>query len=63
MDANKQEILLHKIATLGAESGTCFVKLLPDGVVGRDGKSYVRLVALDPKMCEIETLPSDMSMW
>ena len=59
-DANKQEILLHKIATLGAESGTCFVKLLPDGIRGRDGNLYVRLVALDPKMCEIETLPSDI---
>lgn len=59
-DANKQEILLHKIALLGAEDGTCYVKLDPGGIVGRDGETYTRLVPQDPKMVTIKTKPDDI---
>ncbi len=59
-DANKQEILLHKIALLGAEDGTWYVKMVPDGIVGRDGKTYTRLVPQDPKMVTIKTKPDDI---
>lgn len=59
-DANKKAILLNKLATLGAEDGTCYAKLLPDGIVGRDGKKYTRIVPQDPKLVEIFTKPDDI---
>lgn len=59
-DANKEQILLHKLGVLGAESGTCFVKMIPDGVRGKDGKMYVRLVAIDPKIISTHTNPDDI---
>lgn len=59
-DANKQEILLHKLATLGAESGTCYVKIVPGGVYGLDGELYPRLVALDPLWVTMDTAAEDI---
>ena len=59
-DANKKNILLQKLAMFGAESGTCFVKLIPDGVIGRDGQKYTRLVPQDPKLVSVYTKPDDI---
>lgn len=59
-DANKKKILLQKLATFGAESGTCFTKLIPDGVIGRDGQTYTRLVPQDPKLVSVYTKPDDI---
>jgi hypothetical protein len=59
-DANKKKILLQKLATFGAESGTCFVKLIPDGIIGRDGQTYTRLVPQDPKLVSVYTKQDDI---
>jgi hypothetical protein len=32
MDANKQQILFHKLAILGSEQGTCYLKIIPDSL-------------------------------
>ena len=59
-DANKKEILLHNVATFGSTDGTCFVKIIPDGVVGKDGKLYPRLQNQDPKQIKIYTKHNDI---
>lgn len=59
-DANKRNILLQKLAMFGSESGTCYVKLIPDGVIGRDGQKYTRIVPQDPKLVSIVTKPDDI---
>jgi hypothetical protein len=59
-DANKKSIILQKLATLGAESGTPYVKFIPDGIIGRDGNQYTRLIPQDPKNIEIVTKPDDI---
>lgn len=56
--ANKQAILLHKLAQTGATFGTPFVKIIPDGITFL-GKPYPRLVALSPLWMRIETDPED----
>lgn len=53
-DANKEDILLHRLAIGGAESGMCFVKIIP-----RDGQAP-RLVAIDPSLIDIDPDPDDM---
>jgi hypothetical protein len=58
-DANKQQILLHKLGVLGSESGTCFVKLQEEGIRGKDGKLYTRIIPIDPKIIEVYTKPDD----
>ena len=58
-DANRKEILLHKIGLTGAESGTWYVKIIPDGKVYK-GKTVPRLVVLDPLLMSIETAQDDM---
>lgn len=59
MDANKQQILLHRVALMGCEAGTCYLWMVPSGVIGRDGKEYTRLVAVNPEYVTIETEPED----
>jgi hypothetical protein len=58
-DLNKQEILLHKVALLGSESGTGYIKLQPYGLFDQDGKAYPRLIPLDPLYMTLETTPHD----
>jgi len=58
-DLNKQEILLHKSALLASESGTGYIKVQPDGIVDKDGKTYPRLIPLDPLYMTMETTPHD----
>lgn len=55
-DANKRQILLHKTAQLGGTFGTCYVKILPDGI--QDG--IPRLIALNPMWLSIDTMPEDV---
>ena len=56
--ANKKPILLHDLAEFGGVLGTCYLKILPDGV--KDG--IARLVALDPGLLEVETHPEDKDL-
>lgn len=62
LDANKQQILLHRLALVGAEAGTCYLRYLPGMVIGKDGNYYPRLVVVDPEYVEIETDPEDIEV-
>jgi len=62
MDANKQQILLHRLGIYGAEAGTCYLWFLLNGVVGKDGLVYPRLVAIDPEYVTIETEAEDVEI-
>jgi hypothetical protein len=57
--ANRKEILLHKFGLNGAEIGTWYCKVIPEGVEYQ-GKLYPRLVCLDPMLMTIETKPDDI---
>jgi hypothetical protein len=57
--ANRKEILLHKFGLNGAEIGTWYCKVIPEGVEYQ-GKFYPRLVCLDPMLMTIETRPDDI---
>ena len=59
-DANKQQILLQRVAILGAEQGTCYIKIIPDGMGGTDGVVYPRLAVVDPPLVTIGTRPDDI---
>lgn len=59
---NRKQYLLKELALYGAESGTCYVKLLPDGAFDKSGKPVPRLIALDPAMVTMETDPHDHSL-
>lgn len=61
-EANKKNILLHRLAQHGAISGTAAVKIIPDGVEMRARENvYVpRLVAIDPRWLTVETEPEDI---
>ena len=53
--ANRKEILLHRIAVNGAESGNAYVKVIPNGL-----GDLPRLVAVDPMFVSMETDPDDI---
>ena len=61
--ANKQAITLQRIALLGGEQGTCYVKLIPESAPWRteagDEVMLPRLVVQDPAFVTIETRPDD----
>jgi hypothetical protein len=59
LDANKQEILLHRAALAAGESGTGYLFIIPEGVVGADGQTYPRLTVVDPLFVTMDTLPED----
>jgi len=61
-DANKQAIFLHKVAQFGAIYGTCFVKIVPEGVESRyeENKLVPRLVALNPLYMRMAVDPLDL---
>jgi hypothetical protein len=59
-NANRKMQLLKRAAVYGAESGSCYVKILPDGAVNRDGKLVPRLVVLDPATVTMDALPEDI---
>jgi len=58
--ANRKMQLLKRAAVYGAESGTCYVKILPDGAVTKDGKIVPQLVVLDPANVTMDALPEDI---
>jgi hypothetical protein len=62
LDANKQQILFHRLGLYGAEAGTVYIWFMPEGIIGRDGKAYTRLVAVDPEYVKIETEPEDIEI-
>lgn len=57
---NRKQNLLKQLATYGAEAGTCYVKILPNGAVSKDGTLIPRLVVLDPATVSMEALPEDV---
>jgi len=57
--ANDKMKLLKTLALYGAESGTVYIKMLPDGAVDKQGNIVPRLVALDPTTVKMDTLPED----
>lgn len=59
-NANRKMHLLKRSAVYGAETGTCYVKILPDGAVTKDGKLIPRLVVLDPATVTMDALPEDI---
>lgn len=58
-DANKQQILLHRLALSGGESGTCYLKIILDGTTDKSGEALPRLVSVDPLWVRMETNPED----
>lgn len=58
-DANRKELLLHKIGLTGSEGGTWYVKMIPNGKLYK-GKLITRLVCLDPSLLSIETKEDDI---
>lgn len=58
--ANRKMQLLKRSAVYGAESGTCYVKILPDAAVTKEGKLIPRLVVLDPATVTMDALPEDI---
>lgn len=60
-DNNRKSHLLKSLALYGSESGTCFLKILPDGSVDREGNPIPRLVALDPATVRMDTKHDDYS--
>jgi hypothetical protein len=59
-NANRKMQTLKRAAVYGAESGSCYVKILPDGAVNRDDKLVPRLVVLDPATVTMDALPEDI---
>jgi hypothetical protein len=58
--ANRKMNLLKQAAMYGAESGTCYIKILPNGAIDKTGAVVPRLVALDPSWVTMDTLPEDV---
>ena len=54
-DKNHREILLHNLAVLGSEGGTCFLKFQPKYFDG----GLTRMIVLDPKLMQIDTDQED----
>ena len=60
-DLNRQEILLHNVAKVGAETGTCAVKIIEDGIYSQKmGRNVPRLVVQDTVFLTISTEPNDL---
>ena len=59
-NANRKMQILKRAAVYGAETGTCYVKILPDGAVSKAGKLIPRLVVLDPATVTMDALPEDI---
>jgi len=57
--ANKQPILLHKAALNASDAGTGYLMIVPGGLQLDDGTLLPRLVATDPALVEMESLPDD----
>lgn len=58
--SNRKMQLLKRSAVYGAETGTCYVKILPEGAISKDGKLIPRLVVLDPATVTMDALPEDI---
>lgn len=58
-EVNNKAILLHKCAMAACESGTGFIKIIPDGAIGRDEKKYPRLQFQDPMLVMMDTEERD----
>ena len=59
---NKKEVLLKMLLIAAADGGTGFYKIIPDGIIGKDGKVYPRIVNLNPEYVSIETDQFDKDM-
>lgn len=61
-NANRKQVLLHAAAMTAADYGTGYIKILPDGVIGKDGRIYPRLVVLTPSLVTVDTMPDDKDL-
>lgn len=60
-EANKKDILLHKVGQFGAINGTCALKIIPNGVQHRVTNALLpRLIAIDPLYLRIIARPDDI---
>jgi SPP1 Gp6-like portal protein len=57
--ANKKDVFLHRASVDGEIYGTVFIKIIPDGKEF-NGKTYPRLVLLDPSLMDIQCNPMDI---
>lgn len=61
-DLNKKEILLYQVGLHGAVYGTAYFKICPDEMTDPyTGKSYPRLIAVDPEIIRVKTSAHDMN--
>ena len=62
-EANKKDILLHKLAQFGGMHGTCYLKIIPEAIPSQGDEDTVllpRLLPLDPAYMEIIPMPEDI---
>lgn len=61
-NANNKDIFLHKLGQYGSIYGTCFIKIVPEGVESMEDENAFlpRLIALNPMFMKIETSPEDV---
>jgi hypothetical protein len=59
-EANSKAILLHDLAEDGGESGDCWVKIVPNGLMHND-KPYPELVVLDPSFMDVRCAPNNLN--
>ena len=57
--ANRGDILLHDLVQYGSIYGTAYLKIIPNGKTWK-GKTYPRLIALNPYNMTITTAPDDI---
>jgi hypothetical protein len=61
-DLNKKEIILFHTGLLGAVHGTCYFKVVPDGVLDPyTNKAYPRLVPISHRIIRVKTHPEDVN--
>jgi len=62
LDANQQEVLLHRSVKSGVLAGTGFLFMQEGSVFGNDGNEYPRITLWDSAFVTIETLPEDFEV-
>lgn len=62
-DLNRQEISLYQVGLHGTVYGTCYYKVVPDGIADPyTGEAYPRLIPVYPEIIRVETDPQDMNV-
>lgn len=61
-EANRKMRLLKSTAEYGGEAGTCYLKILPNAALDKEGNRIPRLVAIDPATVIMDTEVNDCDM-